>query len=78
AMSLGGQILAVSDQACQLLHATRSALVGRRCEEFLGVAGLQLLARLHHGGAGSLPTAKGEFFYKTLRAPPRSINVSNP
>ncbi|WP_353741330.1 sigma-54-dependent Fis family transcriptional regulator [Pseudomonas fluorescens] len=78
AVSLGGQILAVSAQACQLLHAERSALVGRRCEEFLGVDGLQLLARLHQGGAGSLQTAKGEFFYKTLRAPQRSINVSNP
>jgi transcriptional regulator of acetoin/glycerol metabolism len=78
AVSLGGQILAVSAQACQLLHAERSALVGRRCEEFLGVDGLQLLARLHHGGVGSLQTAKGEFFYKTLRAPQRSINVSNP
>jgi transcriptional regulator of acetoin/glycerol metabolism len=78
AVSLGGQILAVSAQACQLLHAERSALVGRRCEEFLGVDGLQLLARLHQGGVGSLQTAKGEFFYKTLRAPQRSINVSNP
>ncbi|MBV7527485.1 MULTISPECIES: sigma-54-dependent Fis family transcriptional regulator [Pseudomonas] len=78
AVSLGGQILAVSAQACQLLHAERSALIGRRCEEFLGVDGLQLLARLHQGGAGSLQTAKGEFFYKTLRAPQRSINVSSP
>ncbi|MDF9774275.1 sigma-54-dependent Fis family transcriptional regulator [Pseudomonas baetica] len=78
AVSLGGQILAVSAQACQLLHAERSALVGRRCEEFLGVDGLQLLARLHQGGTGSLQTAKGEFFYKTLRAPQRSINVSSP
>jgi transcriptional regulator of acetoin/glycerol metabolism len=78
AVSVGGQILAVSAQACQLLHAERSALVGRRCEEFLGVDGLQLLARLHQGGAGSLQTAKGEFFYKTLRAPQRSINVSSP
>jgi sigma-54 dependent transcriptional regulator, acetoin dehydrogenase operon transcriptional activator AcoR len=78
AVSLGGQILAVSAQACQLLRAERSALVGRRCEEFLGVDGLQLLARLHQGGAGSLQTAKGEFFYKALRAPQRSINVSNP
>ena len=78
AVSLGGQILAVSAQACQLLHAERSALVGRRCEEFLGVDGLQLLSRLHQGGVGSLQTAKGEFFYKTLRAPQRSINVSSP
>jgi len=78
AVSLGGQILAVSAQACQLLRAERSALVGRRCEEFLGVDGLQLLARLHQGGVGSLQTAKGEFFYKTLRAPQRSINVSTP
>ncbi|WP_460122224.1 sigma-54-dependent Fis family transcriptional regulator [Pseudomonas sp. S2_C03] len=78
AVSLGGQILAVSAQACQLLGAERSALVGRRCEEFLGVDGLQLLSRLHQGGAGSLQTAKGEFFYKTLRAPLRSLNVSAP
>lgn len=78
AVSLGGQILAVSAQACQLLHAERSALVGRRCEEFLGVDGLQLLSRLHQGGVGSLQTAKGEFFYKILRAPQRSINVSSP
>jgi transcriptional regulator of acetoin/glycerol metabolism len=78
AVSLGGQILAVSAQACQLLHAERSALVGRRCEEFLGVDGLQLLSRLHQGGVGSLQTAKGEFFYKTLRAPQRTINVSSP
>ena len=78
AVSLGGQILAVSAQACQLLQAERSALVGRRCEEFLGVDGLQLLSRLHQGGIGSLQTAKGEFFYKTLRAPQRSINVGTP
>jgi transcriptional regulator of acetoin/glycerol metabolism len=77
AVSLGGQILAVSAQACQLLNAERSALVGRRCEEFLGVDGLQLLARLQQGGIGSLQTAKGEFFYKTLRAPQRSINLSS-
>ncbi|WP_198919184.1 sigma-54-dependent Fis family transcriptional regulator [Pseudomonas chlororaphis] len=77
ALSLGGQILAVSTQACQLLNASRAALVGRRCEEFLGVDGLQLLARLQQGGIGSLQTAKGEFFYKTLRAPQRSITVSS-
>lgn len=77
ALSLGGQILAVSTQACQLLNAPRSALVGRRCEEFLGVDGLHLLARLQQGGIGSLQTAKGEFFYKTLRAPQRSINVGS-
>jgi transcriptional regulator of acetoin/glycerol metabolism len=34
--------------------------------------------RLHQGGVGSLQTAKGEFFYKTLRAPQRSINVAPP
>ncbi|KAF1030580.1 MAG: Acetoin dehydrogenase operon transcriptional activator AcoR [Pseudomonas sp.] len=77
AVSLGGQILAVNAQACQLLHAERSALVGRRCEEFLGVDGLQLLSRLHQGGSGSLQTAKGEFFYKTLRAPQRSLGVGS-
>ncbi|MGE7955478.1 sigma-54-dependent Fis family transcriptional regulator [Pseudomonas sp. NPDC089530] len=77
ALSLGGQILAVSAQACQLLDAPRAALVGRRCEEFLGVDGLQLLTRLQQGGIGSLQTAKGEFFYKTLRAPQRSISVGS-
>ena len=77
ALSLGGQILAVSTQACQLLNAPRAALVGRRCEEFLGVDGLQLLARLQQGGVGSLQTAKGELFYKTLRAPQRSLNLSS-
>lgn len=78
AVSLGGQILAVSAQACQLLNAERSALVGRPCEEFLGLDGLQLLSRLHQGSIGSLQTAKGEFFYRTLRAPQRSISVSTP
>ena len=78
AVSLGGQILAVSAQACQLLRAERSALVGRRCEEFLGVDGVQLLSRLQQGGVGSLQTAKGEFFYKTLRAPARSVNLGGP
>lgn len=77
ALSLGGQVLAVSTQACQLLDASRAALVGRRCEEFFGVDGLQWLARLQQGGIGSLQTAKGEFFYKTLRAPQRSIKVSS-
>ncbi|MCK9802280.1 sigma-54-dependent Fis family transcriptional regulator [Pseudomonas sp. MAFF 302030] len=77
ALSLGGQILAVSTQACQLLHAPRESLVGRRCEEFLGVDSLQLLARLQPGGVGSLQTAKGELFYKAVRAPQRSINVSS-
>ncbi|MGO4002998.1 sigma-54-dependent Fis family transcriptional regulator [Pseudomonas fluorescens] len=75
AVSLGGQILAVSAQACQLLNAERSALVGQRCEAFLGVDGVQLLARLQQGAIGSLQTAKGEFFYKALRAPHRSLNV---
>ncbi|MBV4475116.1 sigma-54-dependent Fis family transcriptional regulator [Pseudomonas botevensis] len=75
AVSLGGQILAVSAQACQLLRAERSALVGHRCEEFLGVDGVQLLSRLQQGCIGSLQTAKGEFFYKTLRAPVRSVNL---
>lgn len=78
AVSLGGQILAVSAQACQLLRAERSALVGRRCEEFLGVDGVQLLSRLQQGGVGSLQTAKGEFFYKALRAPARSVNLGGP
>ncbi|MFJ2483453.1 sigma-54-dependent Fis family transcriptional regulator [Pseudomonas sp. NPDC087598] len=78
AVSLGGQILAVSAQACQLLRAERSALVGRRCEEFLGVDGVQLLTRLQQGGVSSLQTAKGEFFYKTLRAPARSVNLGGP
>lgn len=78
AVSLGGQILAVSAQACQLLRAERPALVGRRCEEFLGVDGVQLLSRLQQGGVGSLQTAKGEFFYKTLRAPARSVNLGGP
>lgn len=72
AVSLSGQILAVSAQACQLLHAERSALIGHRCEEFLGLDGLHLLARLQQGATGSLQTAKGEFFYKTLSAPQRS------
>ena len=75
AVSLSGQILAASGQACQLLRAERSALVGQRCEAFLGLDGLQLLARLQQGALGSLQTAQGEFFYKTLRAPQRSPNV---
>ncbi|WP_085695277.1 MULTISPECIES: sigma-54-dependent Fis family transcriptional regulator [unclassified Pseudomonas] len=78
AVSLGGQILAVSAQACQLLGAERGALVGRRCEEFLGVDGVQLLSRLQQGGVGSVQTAKGEFFYRTLRAPARSVNLGGP
>jgi len=49
----------VSAQACQLLGAPRAGLLGRGYEE-LGVDGLQ--------------TAKGEFFYKALRAPQRSIS----
>ncbi|BCQ63650.1 hypothetical protein PBOI14_54000 [Pseudomonas sp. Boi14] len=75
ALSLGGQILAVSGQACQLLNTPRAALVGRRCEEFLGVDGLQLLARLQQGAVGSLQTAKGELFYKALRAPQPALNL---
>lgn len=78
AVSLGGQILAVSAQACQLLNDERSSLVGRRCEEFLGVDGMQLLSQSHGGRVGKLRTAKGEFFYKILRVPQRSISVSVP
>lgn len=78
AVSLVGQVLAVSAQACQLLNEERLALVGRRCEEFLGVDGMQLLSRSHAGGVGSLRTAKGEFFYKILRVPQRSISASVP
>lgn len=78
AVSLVGQVLAVSAQACQLLNEERLSLVGRRCEEFLGVDCMQLLSRSHGGGVGSLRTAKGEFFYKILRVPQRSISVSVP
>jgi len=78
AVSLGGQILAVSTQACQLLNTERSMLIGRRCEEFLGVDGVQLLSRLPQGRVGSLQTAKGEFFYKILRSPQRSNTISIP
>ena len=78
AVSLGGQVLAVSAQACQLLNDERSSLVGRRCEEYLGVDGMQLLSRSHGTGVGSLRTARGEFFYKILRVPQRSISVSVP
>ena len=77
ALDLTGKILAVSAHACQLLGAPRAGLVGRRCEEFLGIDGLQLLARLRQGSIGSLQTAKGEFFYKALRAPQRSPNVAS-
>lgn len=78
AVSLEGHILAASSQACQLLQAERSALVGQRCEAFLGVDGLQLLSRVQQGSLGSLQTAKGEFFYKALRAPQRSPNLVTP
>ncbi|MCF6753391.1 sigma-54-dependent Fis family transcriptional regulator [Pseudomonas stutzeri] len=78
AVSLGGQVLAVSAQACQLLNDERSSLVGRRCEEFLGVDGMQLLSQSHGGGVGSQRTARGEFFYKILRVPQCSISVSVP
>ncbi|MBL1307908.1 MAG: sigma-54-dependent Fis family transcriptional regulator [Pseudomonas sp.] len=78
AVSLGGQVLAVSAQACQLLNDQRSSLVGMRCEEFLGVDGMQLLSRAHGSPVGSLRTARGEFFYKILRMPQRSISVSVP
>lgn len=75
AVSVGGQILAASAQARQLLHAERSALVGHRCEEFLGCDCLQLLARLQLCGVGSVQTGKKDFFYKALRTPQRAINV---
>ena len=78
AVSLGGQVLAVSAQACQLLNDERSSLVGRRCEEFLGVDGMHLLSQSHGGGVGSLRTARGDFFYKILRVPQCSISVSVP
>ena len=75
ALGLDGKVLAVSGQACQLLGANREALVGRRSEDFLGVRGEQLIARLYQGGVGSLQTPKGELFYKTLQAPLRSHAV---
>ncbi|MDH0291676.1 sigma-54-dependent Fis family transcriptional regulator [Pseudomonas sp. GD04087] len=75
ALGLDGKVLAVSGQACQLLGANREALVGRRSEDFLGLRGEQLIARLYQGGVGSLQTPKGELFYKTLQAPLRSHAV---
>ncbi|HDQ4574558.1 sigma-54-dependent Fis family transcriptional regulator [Pseudomonas aeruginosa] len=78
AVSLGGQVLAVSAQGCQLLDAERSMLIGRRCEEFMGIDGVQLLSQLHQTRVGNLRTVKGDFFYKVLRAPQRSISVGVP
>ncbi|MFJ3050735.1 sigma-54-dependent Fis family transcriptional regulator [Pseudomonas nitroreducens] len=75
ALGLDGKVLAVSGQACQLLGANRESLVGRRSEDFLGLRGEQLIARLYQGGVGSLQTPKGELFYKTLQAPLRSHAV---
>ncbi|RMV29230.1 Transcriptional regulator of acetoin/glycerol metabolism [Pseudomonas sp. 43mfcvi1.1] len=78
AVSLAGKVLAASAQACQLLDTQRSAVIGKDCEEFFGVDGMQFLLQSYHAGMGSLQTPRGEFFYKVLRAPQRSLTVSVP
>ncbi len=78
ALSPEGKVLAVSTQACQLLGVSREAVLGRSCEALLGAGGRQLLSRLQHGDVGGWQTPKGEYFYKTLQAPPRSLVVAAP
>ncbi|NBA94978.1 sigma-54-dependent Fis family transcriptional regulator [Pseudomonas sp. R5(2019)] len=76
AMSLDGRIVAVSNQACQLLGDSRTRLIGQRCDSFLGKRPEQWLARVQQGSAGTVETAKGSFFYKTLHVPFRPLAVA--
>lgn len=75
ALGLDGQILAVSNQACQLLGVARPQLVGQQCESLLGMRLEQWLARLQLGRVDAIETAKGAFFYKTLQVPLRAVSV---
>ncbi|OAI88547.1 sigma-54-dependent Fis family transcriptional regulator [Pseudomonas putida] len=78
AVSLDGRILAVSNQACQLLRSDRAGLVGQRCDSLLGLRIEQWLARLQQGQCDSVETAKGAFHYKTLHVPQRPLALSVP
>lgn len=79
ALSLDGEVLAANDNACQLLQVSRQALIGRRSSDLLGERSPAFIARLWQGGASSVQTAKGEFFFRALQLPRHgnlSVNVA--
>ncbi len=76
ALDLDGRILALSNQACQLLKDSRGNLVGQRCDNFLGMRLDQWMARIAQGGINTVETAKGTFFYKALQLPLRPVAVA--
>ena len=77
ALSLEGEVMAVNDNACQLLQMPRQALLGRRCGDLLGERSPAFIARLWQGGVSSVQTAAGEFFFRALQLP-RHGRVSGP
>ncbi|MHC6225449.1 sigma-54-dependent Fis family transcriptional regulator [Pseudomonas sp. X10] len=69
ALSLGGEVLAANERACELLQVSRQALIGRRCSDLMGERSSAFIARLWQGGVSSVQTAKGEFFFRALHLP---------
>lgn len=69
AISLDGRIKALNEQACQLLGASRTRLVGRAVEEVLGEPLETLLALRLRDGVGSLQSRAGELFCEMLQFP---------
>nr|WP_241754856.1 sigma-54-dependent Fis family transcriptional regulator [Cupriavidus basilensis] len=68
-LSCDGDILAADQQACSLLMQDRSAVVGRRSEDILGIRGSQLVARVMREGVSKVTNASGEFFFRAVQIP---------
>ncbi|MDR2188513.1 MAG: sigma-54-dependent Fis family transcriptional regulator [Azonexus sp.] len=75
ALNPEGRVLAASAQACALLGMTRETLLNRPCASFLDADSRRRLEGLQQGDVGNWQTLKGEFFYKALQTPPRSLIV---
>ncbi|MCO7518228.1 MULTISPECIES: sigma-54-dependent Fis family transcriptional regulator [unclassified Pseudomonas] len=69
ALSLDGEVLAANDNACQLLRASRQALLGQPASDLLGERSPGFIARLWQGGVSRAQTARGEFFFRALQVP---------
>ncbi|QXH33615.1 sigma-54-dependent Fis family transcriptional regulator [Pseudomonas muyukensis] len=72
ALSLDGEVLAANDNACQLLRASRQALLGQPASDLFGERAPGFIARLWQGAVSSVQTARGELFFRALHLPRQS------
>ncbi|GGO79252.1 sigma-54-dependent Fis family transcriptional regulator [Marinobacterium nitratireducens] len=69
ALGLDGRVLALNEQACQLLGRRRESVVGNNVEEVLGEKIETLLSLRLKDGCGSIHTRRGELFCELLQFP---------